>query len=814
MEAAAKHSDYIKKINKFLKYDSFGDLLHYETYDESYGIYVNPRSLGFILEIGVFTGSNEELEKEFAGLFQSMLPEGSSIQFLLIASSKIDGILDYWENIRKEKAGYELINKLAEQRKAYFTSKALSGNEPYRLRDFKVIVSCSLPHKSIEELDLKNAKELRKRVETIFAATGTGVKEVEPSSLIQLLDEILNYDGTTRHSYKEWNKYQPIREQILDLSSIREITEQGMLLNSKDYEYRCYSVRRYPNTWFLGAMGKLIGDNLRDLLKIPCPFIIHYGVYIDKSKLRKAALLGKGARVESQAASILGKWIPSLIREAQEWSFVRGQFEQNERLVKTHFQVLLIDRPENISGSESLLQTLYRSNGWEIGLDKFITASSLVSMLPLSWAEGMQDDMSYFKKAKTTLSHEPVNLLPISAEWKGTQTPAMLLAGKKGQVFYWNPFDANAGNYNVGVVGRSGSGKSVFMQELATGILGIGGHVYVLDVGRSFEKQVKLFGGQFIEFSTNSSLCLNPFTTINAQDQESVDDSLSVLKPIISLMVAPKAGTTDIEDSIIERGLYSVWQERKNEGCIDDLAQWLAREDDKIANNLSKMLFPYSKKGAYGRFFNGKGNIDFSSKFIVTELQELKERKDLQSVVVQILILLITNKIILGGRKYFSSIIFDEAWDLLKGKQGGAFIEALARTLRKFKGSLVVGTQSLNDFYASPGAEAAFNNIDWLCMLSQKKESIELLKKSGKFFIDEYTQKVLGSIRTKHGEYAEVMIMAEGQAAVGRLILDPFSRVLYSTKAEEYVEVKQLEEQGLSLAEAIRTAAERRYGSN
>ncbi|MET0096466.1 hypothetical protein, partial [Limnospira platensis] len=46
------------------------------------------------------------------------------------------------------------------------------------------------------------------------------------------------------------------------------------------------------------------------------------------------------------------------------------------------------------------------------------------------------------------------------------------------------------------------------MQELATSILGVNGKVYVLDVGRSFAKQAKLFEGQFIEFSVNSQLCL------------------------------------------------------------------------------------------------------------------------------------------------------------------------------------------------------------------------------------------------------------------------------------------------------------------
>jgi conjugal transfer ATP-binding protein TraC len=174
--------------------------------------------------------------------------------------------------------------------------------------------------------------------------------------------------------------------------------------------------------------------------------------------------------------------------------------------------------------------------------------------------------------------------------------------------------------------------------------------------------------------------------------------------------------------------------------------------------------------------------------------------------------LLITNQVILGGRRVESAIIFDEAWDLLKGKQGGEFIERLARTLRKYRGALVVGTQNLDDFYSSPGAEAAFMNSDWLCCLKQKSESIALLKKSEKFKINDYQQKMLESVTSKPGEYSEVMIITSEHASIGRLILEPFSRVLYSTKPEEYERVKRYEGDGKKLEEAVEQVAKEMYG--
>ena len=224
---------------------------------------------------------------------------------------------------------------------------------------------------------------------------------------------------------------------------------------------------------------------------------------------------------------------------------------------------------------------------------------------------------------------------------------------------------------------------------------------------------------------------------------------------------------------------------------------------DQVAVSLGERLYPYTDEGTYGRFFNGPATIDLSDKLVVVELEELKERKDLQSVIIQMVILQITNSIYTGDRKTPSCLILDEAWDMLRGAQSGVFIETAARRLRKYFGGLVVGTQSVNDFYATPGALAAFDNSDWMCLLSQKDESIKLLKNSDRLVMDPCMERTLRSLRTEQGQYAEIMIKGPKGFAVGRLILDEFSKILYSTKAEEFSAVQTLVEQGWSLKDAI-----------
>jgi hypothetical protein len=62
-------SNILKSARYFLKYHSLADLLIYEAYDAEYGVYINRQSLGFVLEVGLFIGSDSRLENELSGLY-------------------------------------------------------------------------------------------------------------------------------------------------------------------------------------------------------------------------------------------------------------------------------------------------------------------------------------------------------------------------------------------------------------------------------------------------------------------------------------------------------------------------------------------------------------------------------------------------------------------------------------------------------------------------------------------------------------------------------------------------------------------------
>ena len=221
------------------------------------------------------------------------------------------------------------------------------------------------------------------------------------------------------------------------------------------------------------------------------------------------------------------------------------------------------------------------------------------------------------------------------------------------------------------------------------------------------------------------------------------------------------------------------------------------------------MLQPFTRDGVYGRYFDGPATIDFSNDFVVLELEELKAKKDLQSVVLLIVMYRITREMYFS-RERKKIVIIDEAWDLMNGGSTAEFIEAGYRRARKYKGAFMSATQGIDDYYKNPAATAALNNSDWVFLLRQKKESIEMLDKLGRLSMDEGMKRMLQSLRTEHGAYSEIFISSPMGSGIGRLIVDPYSLLLYSSKAEDVSAIDAKRAEGLSMSAAIEAVLDER----
>lgn len=866
-------TNYINLDNNYL---SIKDLIPTWLYDEENECFINESSIGFILEGNTIGGADEKTVKTITNLITDGIPEGSVVQITNLASSKVQNIFGLWENKRRE--SQDIYKTLAKKRTKYFQESNWNSlfSSPFIIRDFRIIITVSIPIKSFDtNLILKKVDDLKnninyllnkkhgqykkndsdkdfinevvqlKKLKQSFVSTlksiGIYTFEYKDKKLLSYLDELINPNRTNEERFPLNYRSDASLSSQINTDNVFALEKDHISLfanNSKRKVcIKSFNARTYPEQFSLWQGVDLIGEYYNDLAQIPCPFASTFTIRIPRNlQAKHAKIQTKGARAIQQSETALAKYIPELREKAEDFKFVGRHLREGQKLVEVYFQVTLFSPPELLSEATQTLTSIYKKKSFQLLSEKYMQLQSYMSIIPFNMGEGIFDDLSKGGRTDTALTWTCANLMPLMGEPLGyVDSPCMMLFGRRGQPLFWNPFANKGGNYNAAVVGKSGAGKSVFMQELVTSLLGFGGKVYVVDDGRSFMNTCKLQGGSFLEFSNNAEICLNPFSLLKSEKKNnitknySIDDVLENLTSIendnestkevlelnnasevfilintmIRQMARSQSLTCEIENSFISEAIDLAYQDKKHKASITTVRDYLNKNDDKRAKDIARMLRPFTKNGEYGSYFEGDCNISIESFYMVFELSEIKNKKDLQGIVMQFIMFLVFQKMYMGDRKTSISIVIDEAWDLLHGEETGKFIEGLARRARKYNGNIITGTQSVNDYYKTSATKAIIENSDWTCLLAQKSESVETLKKSGRVSMDDEMEKILKSIKMVDHKYSEVMICGGGGYMVGRLIVDPYAIALYSTKAEDFSKVKDLTDQGYSTAEAL-----------
>ena len=152
----------------------------------------------------------------------------------------------------------------------------------------------------------------------------------------------------------------------------------------------------------------------------------------------------------------------------------------------------------------------------------------------------------------------------------------------------------------------------------------------------------------------------------------------------------------------------------------------------------------------------------------------------------------------LGDRNRKKIVIVDEAWDLLTQGDVAKFIESAYRRFRKYGGSMVIITQSVNDLYSSASGRAIAENSATTMLLGQKPETIDDIKKEGKLQLSAYDYEQLKTVHTVTGAYSEIFVKSEFGRGIGKLLVNDFQKLLYSTKAEDVSAIDELKKTGMT----------------
>ncbi|MEM6409963.1 MAG: type IV secretion system protein TraC [Pseudomonadota bacterium] len=805
--------------------------LGYRSFDEEKRIFHQVRSKGFILELAPLVGANERVNDMIGSIFSDILLPGTKFSVTNYSSPRVAEKLQAWALPRFQASG--VFQTLARHRLDKLTNGAwstLASDGPFFVRNFRVVMSvgCS----SGSGLSTEELLTMRDGIISALESIDVPVKEFEPTDLIRLFDEVLAPSTGAGDEVPGYNRFDPINEQCVRRDLVTHVEKDRVILHAQSlrptgatvegvpemkdfvperFDIRTMSVRNFPDRWAPWDTQKMIGDIFNPKLNLPCPVLQTVCGIIPGQESSEAKAGYKFARTSSLAEGKGVKLVPKLRTEASEWEFVQDRVKQGEKLVSCYYSVSILSPKGRGEPCERTLKALYKASGWDLIDETHIQLPAFMSHFPLMLADGLDSDYKRMKRLRTMRSANVAAIAPIQGEHVGGHIPHCLFIGRRGQPQFWSPFQNSAGNHNVAIAGKSGSGKSVLLQDLTASFAGVGAKTIVIDDGRSFEHMAKALGGTFTEFKLSSGISINPFRMIDEDlaqgDDDYLVDCLAMLKSIISQMARNETRLNDTERGLIDQAVNVVWDAHARDGTVDHVIEALKQAEHPYAYDLATSLLPFAASGTFGRFFLGDANLDLSADLTVFELSDLATREELRGVVLTSIMFIASQVMRRMDRAIPKPLIIDEAWQMLKGGAMADFVETYSRTCRKYGGSLITATQSIHDYYKSEGSRAALENSDWFMILQQKGETISDFRNSDRFEMDSMTEALLRSLKRNGIDYSDIFIRGPETESIGRLVLDRFSGTLYSSSPDVFAEIEDYVHRGYKMQDAIEAVA-------
>ena len=754
------------------------------------------------------SGLDESTLMSLQSLLAGSFPAGSVMQFALLSSPDISNAIDQY-TYKKRDATHPLLTELV-NRQAEMISNGV--NEPVikasgvMLGKKRLVITLKCQFEKPATTNLIDFDEQSSKFESSLLANGVYIKRATPP-------EYLAICRLVTHIYDEpdsrYNDQMPINEQVFYAGDEVVVHKNHLEFNtgsnsSKNFVMNALSPKYFPKDFNLSLMNYIIGDPRGLTNQIKNPYLLVLTLYFPDQMKKKAAIEKKASWISHQLfGGSAAKFLPGLVLKKEGFDALQNEMEENSAvLVEASFTLWLYGRkPQEIRSLAEDIRTYWASLGFDMRPEKIILDVLLGECLPIN---GSYNSASGLFRTHTLTSSQAAQFLPLLGEWLGSTDPSILMTTRRGELGGFDLYKSSS-NYNAVLVAQSGSGKSFWTQRLVTDYLAEGAKVWVIDSGRSYQKLAAGVGGTFMEFSPESNICLNPFTAFLEERggvNKKIDDDMDLISSLIERMAAQRDPLGDLEMETIRKAIRQTFIEKQGHTTIQDISNWLsAQTADPRAKDLALRLDSFAY-GQYAKFFNGHSNVNMSNDFVVLELDDLKNQRQLQQVVLLQLVAQITNEMYLTrGRKKI--LIIDEGWALLDDPVMARAMETAYRQARKMDGAVITVTQGISDLYNSPSGKTMIDNAAWQLILQQKVEAIDDVYSSGKLTVDPYNYQMLKTLKTVPGSHSEIMILGNGCCGIFRLTVDKFTQSMYSTSGKDRSQVLEDLDNGVDVIGSI-----------
>ncbi len=294
-------------------------------------------------------------------------------------------------------------------------------------------------------------------------------------------------------------------------------------------------------------------------------------------------------------------------------------------------------------------------------------------------------------------------------------------------------------NPMMAIFGMAGAGKSVTMKTIASRAVASGEWIIILDPENEYERLVKFLGGQYFDIKSGEFSGINPFELDIEADEKgntvNIYGKLSEIREMISMFCEkfreePLRGQeiTTVEEVIKElyssrditkdpdslyrevteevNGRFFTGKIKKDMPTLSDLRNELEKYDaTKDLAAIMKILVD----GRSLSMFDGQTQIDLRKRIIGINLKHLTDEFMKFFAIVNVLSWIwgkFSNYKLKGIHK---RVIVDEGWLFAKYPHAATFLEEIARRGRKYRISLLIASQQMNEFLQTESGKAIIN---------------------------------------------------------------------------------------------------------
>lgn len=812
---------------------------------------LDPNGLGFMIVAQPLPGISPTLRNSMEALFTLQFPAHATLVISLVANRDLRVIRKNFRDIRYNRMNptdHEFENLLSDIQADYLDQAIDVGVLPdhrnnMRARNFEVWFSVTIPTKTQHPTvaEVKAAKKLQGEIFSTLDKCGMSPFIANEFHWLRRMQVLLNPGKRTQwaESPTHVKPTVPLRHQIMEPGRMMTIDKEGIVLAGnpahpdENRVIRVLNCYRRPEYLHFGCMYDIYSSWMTGDGGIFDDFMLSLNVHYPDEKGARRKFNTKSRLVTQQEMSGVGRLSSRLKYQYDDCKLLEHELDQeHHRLIDCwlQFNLFIDDNEEKNERVENTIAYL-RSKGYGYASDSVAALPLMLEMLPLCHAydktlrSGLNRSEQYTTKALLYMA-------PIFGPWKGNSSdPVFYGVTREGQVVSLDTFKTSA-SFNIAIAAKSGAGKSVLggnliKQIITTGVKDViedGGQAFAIDAGDSYLGLSQQFSSsQYISFG-NATCSLDPFANMErvlsdpSTTENDRTDIMIMVGNLIKIMVSPSASLVEYQSARIDAIVQHMCAVDPENASITQFAEICATDEDPRVRDMAALIHNYTLHGPYGRMFDRRAGlppVSFDASFVVCELGDLKNKPDLQTVVLMSIIQQAQDAMFLrkdGKRRMF---LLDEAWEYIGSSANNSnnaffarFVEAGWRRFRKTRAQGVCITQEISDYYQSTTGRAILANSPWVFCLMQEADTISRLETEKLIDAEPWLFNLMRSIHTVKGQYSEILVRYSGIEQIIRLYADELSMMIHSTDPEDRRLVQRFVDDGYSTRDAISQAVQ------